>query len=58
MPMGYPAYLGYIDGGWPAAPRLRELFPGAHVIGLTVLGESLEADGVDCAEGNVNAAWG
>ena len=56
MPMGYPAYLGYVDGRWPTAPRLKELFPGAHVLSLTVLGQSLEADGVDCEPGNVGAA--
>jgi hypothetical protein len=56
IPMGYPAVLGYVDGRWPTAARLRELFPGAQVLSLTVLGQSLEADGVDCEEGNVGAA--
>lgn len=56
LPAGYPAYLGYVDGEWPTAAGLRAAHPQAHVLSLTVLGESLEADGVDCEPGNVNAA--
>lgn len=46
------AVLGYVDGNWPTAPRLHALFPGAKVIALTVLGETLDADGIDCEPGN------
>jgi hypothetical protein len=56
IPVGYPAVLGYVDGKWATASRLPALFPGARRVTLTVLGESLEADGVDCEPGNVNAA--
>ncbi len=56
IPMGYPAYLGYVDGQWPTAPRLPVLFPGAKVVSLTVTGQTLAADGVDSEPGNVNAA--
>ena len=56
LPGGYPAYLGYADGEWQTVPRLRELFPGAHIVGLTVFGGPLSADGVDCEPGNVGAA--
>jgi hypothetical protein len=56
MPMGCTAYLGYVDGNWPTASRLPELFPGARYVSLTVLGSTLSADGVDCEEGNpINA---
>ena len=55
IPMGYPAVLGYVDGEFATAPRLAELFPKAKVVSLTVTGGTLEADGVDCEPGNVNA---
>jgi hypothetical protein len=56
LPGGYPAYLGYVDGTWNTAPRLRALFPGARYVTLTVFGTDLQADGADCEPGNVNAA--
>lgn len=52
---GYPAYLGYADGDWATAEVLRTLFPGAHLVILTVNGSTLDADGVDCEPGNINA---
>jgi hypothetical protein len=55
LPAGYPAYLGYVDGQWPTVPKLLAAHPEAHVIGLTVLGGTLAATGVDCEPGNVNA---
>lgn len=59
MPMGYPAYLGYVDGKWPTAFRLPQLFPGVHVVSLTVLaGQAIGADGVDVEPGNPNARSG
>lgn len=48
MPMGFPAYLGYVDGLFRTAPRLAELFPGARIVTLTVTGATLVADGCDC----------
>lgn len=48
LPPGYRAYLGYVDGKWATLPVLRQKFPGAHTIGLTVTGGTLDADGVDC----------
>jgi hypothetical protein len=61
LPPGYPAYLGYVDGDWPTAPELERLFPAAQLVRLTVTGATLEADGIDCEPGNVNAgetaAW-
>lgn len=56
IPKGYPAVLGYVDGKWATASRLPALFPGARVVTLTVFGTDLQADGVDCEPGNVNAA--
>ena len=56
IPAGYPAVLGYVDGKYQTAARLRALFPGARVVTLTVFGTDLGADGVDCEPGNVNAA--
>lgn len=56
LPPGYCQYLGYVDGQWPTAPELRRKFPAARVIGLTVTGSTLDADGIDCEPGNVNAA--
>lgn len=55
IPMGFPAYLGYVDGLFKTAPRLPQLFPGAKVIALTVLGSTLSADGIDCEPGNMSA---
>ena len=55
IPMGYPAYLGYVDGAWPTALRLPELFPGARIVALTISGMTLSADGIDCEVGDVNA---
>lgn len=46
------AVLGYVDGNWPTAPRLHALFPGAKIIALTVLGGTLDADGIDVEPGN------
>lgn len=61
MPMGYEAYLGYVDGNWPTATRLPQLFPGAKVVSLTVLGGNAVADGCDCEPGDmtpdVTAEW-
>jgi Putative peptidoglycan binding domain len=56
IPAGYPAVLGYSDGAWATAGRLRQLFPAARHVTLTVFGGDLGADGVDCEPGNVNAA--
>jgi hypothetical protein len=47
LPPGYPAYLGYVDGKWPTAPDLVARFPGAHIVELTVIGNTLHADGCD-----------
>lgn len=55
LPPGYRAYLGYADGEWPTAPVLRGLHPSAQVVGLTVTGGTLDADGVDCEPGNPDA---
>ena len=55
IPMGFPAYLGYVDGLFKTAPRLAELFPGTRVVSLTVLGSTLSADGIDCEPGNMDA---
>ncbi len=57
IPAGYPAVLGYCDGRWPTAPvQLPRLFPGARIVGLTVLaGQALGPDGVDVEPGNCNA---
>ncbi len=55
LPPGYSAYLGYTDGDWPTAPVLREKFPGAHILALTVNG-STAADGSDCETGDLTAA--
>jgi hypothetical protein len=56
LPMGYPAYLGYVDGDFQTAARLPALFPGAQHLTLTVTGNTLNADGIDCEEGDVDAA--
>ena len=67
LPASYPAYLGYVDGFWPTIhgytddngtyqPPLAKLFPAAHLIGLTVTGSTLAADGIDCEPGNPDAA--
>lgn len=56
LPAGYPAYLGYVDGNWPTAQALVKQFPGKWYELLTVTGATLDANGVDCEPGNVNAA--
>ena|SRR5215469_8819449 len=58
LPAGYPAYLGYVDGHWPTLPELRVMFPAAHLIGLTVTGNTVDADGIDVEPGNPDAAAG
>lgn len=61
LPAGYLAYLGYVDGLYVTVPTLRAKFPGRKIIGLTVTGATLKADGIDCEEGNPDAreaaAW-
>jgi Putative peptidoglycan binding domain len=56
LPAGYPAYLGYADGGDATAGELAGRFPDANRIILTVTGNTIDCDGIDCEPGNVNAA--
>jgi len=58
LPAGYRAYLGYADGRWPTVPELRTKFPAAHIIGLTVTGATLAADGCDIETGDLTPASG
>jgi hypothetical protein len=58
LPAGYPAYLGYVDGHWPTYSQLETMFPAAYLIGLTVTGGTLNADGIDVEFGNPDAASG
>ena len=69
LPAGYPAYLGYVDGIYPTMhgyissdgvhqPALPALFPAAYLIGLTVTGSTLDADGIDVEPGNPSASAG
>jgi len=55
LPFGYGQYLGYADGKYITAPALRELFPAARLVILTVTGRTLDADGIDCEPGNPDA---
>lgn len=61
LPGTYLAYLAYTDGRWPTANAVRKAHPSAHLVTLTVTGRTLNADGIDCEPGNVNAlkaaAW-
>jgi hypothetical protein len=62
LPPGYPAYLGYVDGEWETASELKQRFPGARVLTLTVTGSPGEvADGCDIENGDLSpesgAAW-
>lgn len=54
LPPGYGAYLGYVDGSWPTAAVLREKFPRAHILMLTVKGGNAVADGSDCESGDLD----
>lgn len=56
LPAGYLAYLGYADGKWPTAAELAAKFPNAHRVILTVTGNTLDCDGIDCEPGNPNSA--
>jgi hypothetical protein len=58
LPPGYPAYLGYVDGSWPTAPALRKQHPDAEVIGLTVTGATLDADGCDMEKFDLSQSSG
>jgi len=58
LPPGYPAYLGYVDGRWPTAPVLHSKFPGAHIVALTVIGNTLDADGCDIEPQDLSPASG
>lgn len=58
LPPGYPAYLGYVDGNWATLPELKRLFPAAYLVGLTVTGGTLDADGIDVEPGNPDAVDG
>ena len=55
LPAGAAAYLVYVDGEWITADAVRAAHPGAHILSLTVTGRTLDADGIDCEPGNVNA---
>jgi hypothetical protein len=56
LPDGYDAYLGYADGTWPTADEVRRDHPGKPVVVLTVTGDTLGCDGIDCEPGNPGAA--
>lgn len=58
LPGGYGAYLGYVDGALipPTVQKLREMFPGAVIVGLTTTGGTLDADGCDCENGDLSPA--
>ena len=58
LPSGYGQYLGYADGEWATAPVLRQLFPHARLIILTVTGATLDADGCDIEKGDLPPASG
>jgi peptidoglycan hydrolase-like protein with peptidoglycan-binding domain len=61
LPPTTGTYLVYVDGHWPTADRVRELFPGARLLTMTVLGGDAVADGCDCETGDLTpaqaAAW-
>ena len=55
LPHGADAYLGYVDGAWPTHDRVKAMFPGVPVLGLTVL-PGVRADGCDCESGDLTIA--
>ena len=57
MPKGYLAYLAYVDGERSKdADQVRAMFPGAHILTLTVLGGGAKADGCDMEPGDLSPA--
>lgn len=52
LPVGYPAYLGYVDGQFNTAAALRGLFPEAELVLLTVTGSPVGAHGARVAAGS------
>jgi hypothetical protein len=54
LPAGYPAYLGYVDGEFVTMPGLKQRFPDAYLVGLTVTGATLIADGCDIETGDLS----
>jgi Putative peptidoglycan binding domain len=52
LPIGYPAYLGYIDGNFRTANALRSMFPGAELVLLTVTGSPVDAHGARVSPGS------
>ena len=61
LPAAYPAFLAYVDGDWPTASKVRAMFPDAHLLTLTVTGDTDDADGCDQETGDLTpnsaAAW-
>lgn len=51
LPVGYPAYLGYVDGAFPTGKVLPAMFPEAQIVLLTVYGTAF-AHGVRVAPGS------
>lgn len=51
---GYDAYLVYVDGEWPTAGPVRQRFPSAVLLTMTVRGGKAIADGCDCEPGNLS----
>lgn len=63
LPVGYPAYLGYVDGMFQTASTLEAMFPDAELVLLTVRGVSVPgihgvrvSPGTDVEPGDVAAA--
>lgn len=55
LPPGYPAYLAYVDGERSKDyGMVMAMFPGAHILSLTVLGGSAVADGCDREPGDLS----
>lgn len=52
LPVGYPAYLGYVDGEFQTANALRAMFPDAALVLLTVNGSTNAAHGARVAAGD------
>lgn len=55
------AVLGYVDGDFITVPELAQLFPGAEIVSLTVLGGDAVATGCDREPGDlppgIAATW-
>lgn len=56
LPAGYQAYASYTDGRWPDFAAVKQRFPQAHLLSITVTSADPAADACDCENGDLTPA--